>query len=137
MEKNRLRQEEEQTEQWLKQMPTIKDERSPEEIYFQITKKMKEQQPKRKKRMLLLPSLASVAVVFILLLTIPTMLSQNGNEASLADEDMNNEVSMMMEAVPNADSGNSNNMERMDAFTAVDDGNSISNQRYMKAGGQN
>ncbi|MCC3358281.1 hypothetical protein [Bacillus sp. REN16] len=80
----------EQLEQMLAQMPGIKDNRKPQEIYQNITLKMN----KRKKKVWLVPTIASVAAALLLFILAPSFIN-NMNSSSFDSAEMARENSKM------------------------------------------
>lgn len=75
-----------QLEQMLSQMPTIKDNRKPQEIYQNITLKMN----KRKKKVWIVPTIASMAAALLLFILAPSFI-QNMNSSSHDSAEMSRE----------------------------------------------
>ncbi|MEH7236897.1 hypothetical protein [Bacillus sp. JJ1562] len=76
----------EQLEQMLSQMPGIKDNRKPQEIYQNITLKMN----KRKKKVWIVPTIASMAAALLLFILAPSFIN-NMNSSSLDSAEMSRE----------------------------------------------
>ncbi len=72
----------EQLENFLSQMPKVKDNRNPQEIYQNISLKVK----KRRRPTWIVPSLAAVAAVVLLLVLSPSLLSSLNNKESSMEE---------------------------------------------------
>ncbi|MEH7388273.1 hypothetical protein V7147_23170 [Bacillus sp. JJ1521] len=68
----------EQLEQMLSQMPGIKDNRRPQEIYQNITLKMN----RRKKKVWLVPTIASVAAALLLFILAPSFINNMNSSSS-------------------------------------------------------
>lgn len=73
----------EQLEQMLSQMPGIKDNRRPQEIYQNITLKLN----RRKKKVWLVPTIASVAAALLLFILAPSFIN-NMNSSSFDSAEM-------------------------------------------------
>ncbi|MFS0822911.1 GerMN domain-containing protein [Bacillus sp. 1P02SD] len=76
----------EQLEQMLSQMPRMKDNRKPQEIYQNITLKMN----KQKKKVWMVPTIASVAAALLLFILAPSFIN-NMNSSSSDSAKMNRE----------------------------------------------
>ncbi len=76
----------EQLEQMLSQMPGIKDNRRPQEIYQNITLKMN----KRKKKVWIVPAIASMAAALLLFILAPSFIN-NMNSSSFDSAEMSRE----------------------------------------------
>ncbi|MCA1030563.1 hypothetical protein LCL95_05845 [Bacillus timonensis] len=72
----------EQLEQLFKQMPSIKDQRSPQDIYQNISSKVK----KKKKYTWVFPSLATAAALFIFFIIAPSILNNQESNLSLGQD---------------------------------------------------
>ncbi|MEH7224239.1 hypothetical protein V7112_10585, partial [Bacillus sp. JJ1566] len=68
----------EQLEQMLSQMPTIKDNRKPQEIYQNISLKTN----KRKKKVWIVPTIASVAAALLLFILAPSFITNMNSSSS-------------------------------------------------------
>lgn len=83
----------EQLEQMLSQMPKMKDNRKPQEIYQNITLKMNNQ----KKRVWMVPTFASVAAALLLFILAPSFINNMGSSSSDSAEMPREEKSIAMD----------------------------------------
>lgn len=84
----------EQLEHLLKQMPIVKDNRDPREIYQSISSKVKRKQ----KNTWIIPSLATVAALLLIVLIGPSFLNQS-SDISLGNKESSAEDSSTMMAI--------------------------------------
>lgn len=85
----------EQLEQMLMQMPTIKDHRNPREIYQNISLKVNK---KKRKKVWFVPTIATAAAALLLFILAPSLLNNfNMGSESSSDEAMEN-ASMAMDS---------------------------------------
>lgn len=85
MKKRYSRSPDEQVEQKLQQLPQVRDSRTREEIYQNIVKKTKKYGNKRRPAKWVIPTLSTAAVLLLLLVLLPNMMSSP--EQFTADED--------------------------------------------------
>ncbi|UCZ53667.1 hypothetical protein LGQ02_02380 [Bacillus shivajii] len=83
--------DEKDIEEKLKSMPPVNDERTKDELFNAIQKKMNEEDHKpevvaKKRRPWIYPTLASAAAIFLILLIIPSFLQNDGQEFSSMDQ---------------------------------------------------
>lgn len=83
----------EQLEQMLSQMPRIKDNRKPQEIYQNITLKMN----KQKKKVWMVPTIASVAAALLLFILAPSFIDNMNSSSSDSAEMAREKSSIAME----------------------------------------
>ncbi|WP_096202022.1 GerMN domain-containing protein [Bacillus sp. FJAT-45350] len=85
MKLNQHNREEEKVEALLKQMPTLKDERSKEVILQNIKKRIDEGEQRKRNKSWMVPTLASAAAILLLIIILPSMI-QNSEEALPAED---------------------------------------------------
>lgn len=83
----------EQLEQMLSQMPRVKDNRKPQEIYQNITLKMN----KQKKKVWMVPTIASVAAALLLFILAPSFIDNMNSSSSDSAEMAREKSSIAME----------------------------------------
>jgi len=130
----------EQLENLLKQMPIVKDKRSPGEIYQNISHRVKKDENNHRRKWMI-PSLATVAAALILLIMLPTFfndfsLSRQDNASMESTHDQNATIMMDSESKQSEEPSTEkmqileedNNQETTDN---IDESDATSHDRYV------